>query len=56
MDHPLIEDLRRKDFIAVAPLTGELVVSGSLMEEFACLCAAAAPFQRWLCGALGVPW
>ena len=56
MDHPLIEDLRRKDFIAVAPLTEDDIVSASLVEEFARLCAAAQPLQRWLCGALGVPW
>ncbi len=56
VDHPLIEDLRRKDFIAVASLTGEQIVSDALLDDFVRLCSVAAPFQRWLCGALGVPW
>ncbi len=54
--HPLIADLRRKDFIAVAPLDEDAVVSGDFMTVFAELCRDAAPFQRWLCGALRVPF
>ncbi len=52
--HPLIEDLRRKDFIGVARLRDDAVTSSDLLDEFARLCAIAAPFQRWLCGAVGV--
>ena len=54
--HPLIEDLRRKDFIGVAPLTGEILTSAGFLETFAELCRDAAPFQRWLCRAIGVPY
>ncbi|MDE0075271.1 MAG: DUF2461 domain-containing protein [Gammaproteobacteria bacterium] len=54
VEHPLIVDLRRKDFIGVAHLSEEAVSSEGFLETFAGLCRDAAPFQRWLCGALGV--
>lgn len=53
-DHPMIEDLRRKDFIAGAKLTQREVTSPDFMKTFAQLCRASAPFQRWLCSAVGV--
>ena len=56
VDHPLIEDLRRKDFIGGARLDESTVLSGDFLARFAALCHDAAPFQRWLCGAIGVPW
>ena len=54
--HPLIEDLRRKDFIGVAHLSEETVSSDGFLEKFAGLCREAAPFQRWLCGAIRVAY
>lgn len=54
--HPLVEDLRRKDFIGVADLSEEAVVEQSFLDDFATLCASAAPFQRWLCGAVDAPF
>jgi len=56
VDHPLIEDLRRKDFIGGARLDESTVLSHDFPARFAALCHDAAPFQRWLCGAIGVPW
>ena len=56
VDHPLIEDLRRKDFIGVARLDEKTVSSEGFLDEFDQLCRDAAPFQRWLCGALGVAY
>ncbi len=55
-DHPLIEDLRRKDFIAVNRLSQRTVTDDGFLAEFAALCRAAAPFQRWLCEAIGVAY
>ena len=54
--HPLIVDLRRKDFIGVAYLSEDVVLSHDFMGVFTGLCRDAAPFQRWLCGALHVPF
>ena len=56
IDHPLIEDLRRKDFIGVAHLSESSVLSPDFLTRFAGLCGDATPFQRWLCRAIGVPW
>ena len=56
IDHPLIEDLRRKDFIGMARLDAETLTSGDFLDTFATLCRAGVPFQRWLCRALKVPY
>ena len=56
VDHPLIGDLRRKDFIGVARLDESAVLSDGFLTRFAALCHDSAPFQRWLCRAIGVPW
>jgi len=51
-DHPLIEDLRRKDFIALAPLTPEQVTGVTLLPLMIERFDQAAPFMRFLCQAL----
>lgn len=53
-DHPLIADLKRKDYIAVAELDEKVVQRQEFVKEFAALCRAASPFQRFLCEALGL--
>ncbi len=53
-DHPLIEDLKRKDFIATQRLTQKAVTSGSFIDDFAVECRKAVPFMRFLCDAVGV--
>ena len=53
-DHPLIEDLKRKDFIAVTDLTREQVLAPDFPAHFARLCKAGASLSRFLCGAVGV--
>ncbi len=52
--HPLIDDIKRKDFIAIAELTEDDVVSDGFVESFAGRCRSGAPFVRWLCEAVGV--
>jgi uncharacterized protein (TIGR02453 family) len=51
-EHPLLDDLKRKDFIAVAPLTQKTVMAPGFLEESAGLCRAAAPLMAFLCKAL----
>jgi uncharacterized protein (TIGR02453 family) len=48
-DHPLIDELKRKDFIAVAGLTEADVLAGDFLDRFLDLCAAAGDFMRFLC-------
>jgi uncharacterized protein (TIGR02453 family) len=53
-DHPLIDDLKRKDFIAVATLDEEAVTSPGFADELAATLRTSAPFVRFLCEATGV--
>lgn len=55
-DHPLLEDLKRKDFIASTRLTQKAVTSDGFVDEFTRLCRQATPFMRFLCEAVGVPF
>ncbi len=55
-DHPLIEDLRRKDFIGIVRLTEKEITAAGFLARFVELCRAAVPLQRFLCGAVGVPF
>jgi uncharacterized protein (TIGR02453 family) len=51
-EHPLIEDLKRKDFIGVAPIERETAIRPGFLEEVAATCRAGTPLVRYLCGSL----
>lgn len=53
-DHPLIDDLKRKDFIASVRLTQKQVTSDRFLEDFTDYNKRAVPFMRFLCEAVGV--
>lgn len=53
-DHPAIDDLKRKDFIALAPLAKSEVIGPRLLERATTQFAAAVPLMKFLCGALEV--
>ncbi len=53
-DHPLVEDLKRKDFVVSRRLTEAEVTSPRFVADFAEMCTQVAPFMRFLCNALGV--
>jgi uncharacterized protein (TIGR02453 family) len=55
-DHRLIQDLKRKDFIASTRLTQKQVTSAHFMDDFTDYCRRAVPFMRFLCEAVGVPF
>ncbi|MDH5291441.1 MAG: DUF2461 family protein, partial [Acidimicrobiia bacterium] len=55
-DHPLIDDLKRKSFIATADLTQKQVTSPSFLADFAQLCRTGSPLMRFLCAAVGVKY
>jgi uncharacterized protein (TIGR02453 family) len=55
-EHPLIEDLRRKDFIAVTNLTQKQVTAPGFIKDFAGLCKTGSPLIEFLCEAIGVPF
>lgn len=54
--HPLIDDLKRKDFIAVAKLSQKTVTSTGFAESLADTFRASTPLMRFLCKATGVPF
>jgi uncharacterized protein (TIGR02453 family) len=51
-EHPLIEDLKRKDFIASVELTEKDACAPGFVERFAGMCKERAPLVRFICGAL----
>ena len=55
-DHPLIDDLKRKDFMASKKLTQKQITGAGFVDEFAGMCHAATPLMRYLCEAVGVPF
>lgn len=54
--HPLIDDLKRKDFIAGTRLTQKQITSDHLMEDFVDNARRAKPFMKFLCDAVDVPF
>jgi uncharacterized protein (TIGR02453 family) len=52
--HPLLEDLKRADFVAVARLTQRDATAPGFVRELADLCAAGTPLVRFLSSALGL--
>ena len=55
-EHPLVEDLKRKDFIAVSTLPDEAVRDPSFLDDFTSLCRIGAPFMAFLCTTLELPF
>ena len=54
--HPLIGDLKRKDFIGTASLTQNVVGKPEFQRDFAEICKAGTPLVRFLCNAIGLPF
>jgi uncharacterized protein (TIGR02453 family) len=50
--HPLIDDLKRKDFIAVTNLDEAEAFAPSFTDRFTAVCVAASPLMRFLTRAL----
>jgi uncharacterized protein (TIGR02453 family) len=55
-DHPLIEDIKRKSFAVVSPLTQREVTASGFLDECETRAAQARPFMVFLCAALGVEY
>ena len=54
-DHPLIEDLKWKDFIAFAKLSQKAITEPGFLTEFTAFCRAGLPYVSFLCKALDQP-
>jgi len=55
-EHECIEDLKRKDFIAVAQIKDSAVRSTDFMATFVKFCKTNTRLMQFLTQALGVPW
>jgi len=55
-EHPMIDDLRRTDFVVVADLSEAAALRPDFLNRFAACCRAAAPYMRFLTEAVGLPW
>jgi uncharacterized protein (TIGR02453 family) len=55
-NHPFIEDLKRKDFVAVTVFSEADACAPGFVDQFAQTCGAAGPFMRYLTTAVGLQW
>ena len=55
-DHPLVEDLKRKDFLASVELSEAHVCGPRFMAEFLAACRKLSPLVEFICEALGLPY
>lgn len=55
-DHPLIEDLKRKDFIATRTLTEKQACQADFLDRFEAFCRQTSPFMGLLTGSLGLAY
>lgn len=55
-DHPAIDDLKRKDFVALAEITKSEILRTDLVEFVANRFAAATPLVNYLCRAQGIQY
>ena len=55
-DHPLIEDLKRKSFVAMTSFTEEDACSPAFIDVYADACGVAGPFSEFLTTAVGLKW
>ncbi|MFA6121138.1 MAG: DUF2461 domain-containing protein [Sideroxydans sp.] len=56
IDHPAIEDIKRKDFVAMTPLTLKQVTGKGLVELAEKRFAETKPLMKFLCEAIEVPY
>ncbi|MGA2264784.1 MAG: DUF2461 family protein, partial [Acidobacteriota bacterium] len=54
-NHPFIEDIKRKDFVASVGLTEAQVCGPKLMRDFAAACRTMLPLVELTTRALGLP-
>lgn len=55
-DHPLIEDIKRKDFIAIMEVGTGAIEKRKFLEQAQQAFASATPLMRFLCKSLGQPF
>ena len=52
-DHPLADDLKRRDFAAIERMSEEAATAPGFLERYARACESMVPLMRFLSGAVG---
>lgn len=55
-DHPLIEDLKRVDFLASIKINKKIATRPDFLDYYLETCQTAAPFMRFLTESIGLTW
>ncbi|MBT7294107.1 MAG: DUF2461 domain-containing protein [Rhodospirillaceae bacterium] len=55
-EHPLIEDLKRKDFILAVNISEKEALAPDFIKQFAKFCKTAAPVSEFITAALDLEW
>ena len=55
-EHPLIEDLKRKDHVATCMLDEDEVTAPGFIDVFADACRTSSPYMAFLTNAVGLPY
>ena len=55
-DHPLVEDLKRKDFIGSVELSEQAACQEDFLAHYVDMCKAACPLMQFLTEAVGLAW
>lgn len=55
-NHPLIQDLRRKDFVGARSLRDDEVTAPRFLDTFVEASTAMGPLNRFIAEAIGLPW
>lgn len=55
-EHPLIDDLKRKDHVISSQMSEQDVVAPNFTTVYASRLRAAAPYMKFLTGAVGLKW
>jgi len=55
-DHPLIEDLKRKDFVTITRFTQAQASADDFLTRYVSACRDMAPFTRFITEAAGLAW
>jgi len=55
-DDPLIDDLKRKDFMGSTRLSQGTITSDTFLGDYTVMCRDSKSYMKFLCGAVGVPF
>ena len=53
LDHPLMDDIKRKDFVGTCPVPDDFVTSADVVDRFVALTRRGRPLMAFLCQAVG---